>query len=67
MADHRAAMITAMVHNSTVGIVSALVGKKVGKQAKIKDYMPAYKEKRKKTWQEMKAITQAWAASLKGR
>ena len=61
-------MITAKLHNSSISIVSALAGKKIGTPAKITDYMPTQKgNKRKKSWQEMKAITQAWAASLKGR
>ena len=60
-------MIAAGIHNSTVAIVSTLAKKKAGQQKSIQDYMPKYKDSRKKSWQEIKAITEAWAASLKGR
>ena len=60
-------MITAKIHNSALDIVSTLAQKKTGQPKSIQDYMPKYKDNRKKTWQEIKAITEAWAASLKGR
>ena len=58
-ADWRQAEVLCKIHNSTVAIVSALAGKKVGKQLKTKDFMPKRKQK-KKNWREMKETLENW-------